>query len=129
MHLSKKELEVMETLWFHDRPMSRQEIIDATPERTWKDTSLNSILNKLMDNGFVRVDGHLLIGNILGRAYTYQVSEVDYHTEQLAASMKRFGNSSLLSSLLSNFISDNSIDDQTINEIESLIQKRKDESD
>ena len=50
--LTNNELEIMELLWTQGRPLSRTEIIELTPERSWSSKSIHIILNKLRQNLF-----------------------------------------------------------------------------
>ena len=55
--LTKSETEIMELLWSEDRPLSRSEIIDLTPDRTWKPASIHILLNSMLDKGAIEVAG------------------------------------------------------------------------
>ena len=55
--LTKSETEIMDLLWREDRPLSRSEIIDLTPERSWKPASIHILLNSMLDKGAIAVAG------------------------------------------------------------------------
>ena len=53
LRLTKKELEMMEVLWKSTSPMTIDEITEASPNRTWKDTSRHKMINRLIEKGAV----------------------------------------------------------------------------
>ena len=55
--LTKSENEIMELLWREGRPLSRSEIIDLTPDRTWKPASIHILLNSMLEKGAIQVAG------------------------------------------------------------------------
>ena len=59
MNLTDKELEIMGVLWRSDSPMTAADIVVASPDRTWQDTSIHIILKTLERKGVVAVD-HLV---------------------------------------------------------------------
>ena len=59
MNLTGKELEIMQVLWGSDSPMTAADIIAASPERTWQEVSVHTILKNMVAKGVVVVD-HLV---------------------------------------------------------------------
>ena len=47
--LTKSENEIMELLWKEGRPLSRSEIIELTPDRSWKPASIHILLNSKLE--------------------------------------------------------------------------------
>lgn len=52
--LTKSESEIMDLMWKEGRPLSRSEIIDLTPDRSWKPASIHILLNSMLDKGASR---------------------------------------------------------------------------
>ena len=48
MHLTSKELEIMALLWDSDVPMTATEIVNASENRSWKQSSIFIILKTLL---------------------------------------------------------------------------------
>ena len=55
--LTKSENEIMELMWKEGHPLSRSEIIDLTPERSWKPSSIHILLNSLLEKNAIEVAG------------------------------------------------------------------------
>jgi predicted transcriptional regulator len=53
MKLTDKQLEIMSILWKRKVPMTTCEIVAASDNRTWKERSIFSIINILIDKGAV----------------------------------------------------------------------------
>ena len=49
--LSSNEFKIMQLLWKENRPLSRPEIIDLTPEKDWNPNSIHLILNNMIEKG------------------------------------------------------------------------------
>ena len=56
MKLTDKEKEVMSVLWKSESPMTITEIIEASPNRTWKDVSVYQMLKTLRSKKAVTID-------------------------------------------------------------------------
>ena len=76
--LSPNEFKIMQLLWKEDRPLSRPEIIELTPERDWNPNSIHLILNNMIEKGVIRVDGMTRCGRGYGRTYAVCMSNLDY---------------------------------------------------
>ena len=55
--LTKSENEIMNLMWKEGRPLSRSEIIELTPERSWKPASIHILLNSMLDKNAIEVAG------------------------------------------------------------------------
>ena len=63
--LTKSENEIMELMWKEGHPLSRSEIIDLTPERTWKPSSIHILLNSMLEKNAIEVAGFVQSTGIL----------------------------------------------------------------
>ena len=59
MNLTDKELEIMWPLWDSGKPMTVAEIIAATPNKTWQESSIYTMTKVLRSKGAVAVDHHV----------------------------------------------------------------------
>ena len=84
--LSPNEFKIMQLLWKEDRPLSRPEIIELTPERDWNPNSIHLILNNMIEKGVIRVDGMTRCGRGYGRTYAASLSNLEYAVQLLKES-------------------------------------------
>ncbi len=69
IRLTKNEESILQLFWQLDRPLTRGEIIELTPNRQWTPASVHSFLNKMMDKGVIKVAGFERTGKRYGRTY------------------------------------------------------------
>ena len=81
--LSQNEFKIMQLFWRENRPLSRPEIIELTPERDWNPNSIHLILNNMIEKGVIAVDGLTRCGRGYGRTYVATVSNLDYAVDVL----------------------------------------------
>ena len=51
MHLTKSEQQIMEIFWQADHAMAQTEVVKTYVDRKWKERSIFSMLNSLMEKG------------------------------------------------------------------------------
>lgn len=83
--LTPSELEIMKLLWREDRPLSAQEILNLTPERSWSPNSLYPMLQHLQEKHAVAVVGFVPVGRKYARTYLPAVTESAYCREVMGA--------------------------------------------
>lgn len=69
MRLTDKEMEVMAVLWESEAAMTASEIIEASNNRSWKESSIYIIMNTLIKKGAVALAHHKPTGTNIARAY------------------------------------------------------------
>jgi predicted transcriptional regulator len=84
MDLSKNELQIMTVFWDADRPLTGAEIIKASEGKEWKERSLHSILNNLIDKGAIKWQSSIRDGRALSRVYAPLITFMDYHEDIFA---------------------------------------------
>ena len=62
MELTKSELEVMNVLWKAARPLSRNDIITMSVDKSWKSSSIHILLNGLLKKGAIKEAGFVKSG-------------------------------------------------------------------
>ncbi len=80
--LTKSENEIMELMWKEGHPLSRSEIIELTPERTWKPSSIHSMLEK----NAIEVAGFVQSTKNYARTFVPCVSSDAYAIMQIKSS-------------------------------------------
>ena len=120
--LTKSENEIMELLWREGRPLSRSEIIDLTPDRTWKPASIHILLNSMLEKGAIQVAGFVQSTKNYARTFTPTLTADEYAVLQFKHS-SAFNEQSVLC-LVSALVED--IQDQdTLAKLGDILVKRK----
>ena len=69
MHLTKSEQQIMEIFWKADHAMAQTEVVSTCVERKWKERSIFSMLNSLMEKGVLREVGFVRSGKTYARTF------------------------------------------------------------
>ena len=56
-HLTKSELAIMEVMWEQEEALTASEIIKASGDKEWKNSSIHLMVNALLEKGFLEVAG------------------------------------------------------------------------
>lgn len=126
--LTKNELEIMEVMWEIKKPLSRAEIIELTPNRTWSTSSIHILLNKLLEKGAIKVDGFVRTNKNYGRTYSPLITQDEYirsSIKQVTGSSFYKSKPSAVASIFSALIQDSDIDEALLCELEQMIEERK----
>lgn len=123
MKLTKSELEIMNVLWRAERPLSRSDILALSTEKTWKDNSIHILLNGMLKKEAIVEAGFTRSGKVWGRLYAPNVSIDEYYNENLFSqtSQKEFP------LLFTAMVNRADITAEMIDELESILQKRRQE--
>lgn len=124
--LTPNELEIMELMWRENRPLSRTDIIELSPDRSWKASSIHILLNKMLDKDAIKVDGFVRTGKNYGRTYSPALSNVDYLLMTIkGSSLYQNSRKEATIAVISSLINDKDITAQDIMEIEAVIEAKK----
>ena len=124
--LTPNELEIMELMWRENRPLSRTDIIELSPDRSWKASSIHILLNKMLDKDAIKVDGFVRTGKNYGRTYFPALSNVDYLLMTIkGSSLYQNSKKEATIAVISSLINDKDITAQDIREIEAVIEAKK----
>ena len=124
--LTPNELEIMELMWRENRPLSRTDIIELSPYRSWKASSIHILLNKMLDKDAIKVDGFVRTGKNYGRTYSPALSNVDYLLMTIkGSSLYQNSRKEATIAVISSLINDKDITAQDIREIEAVIEAKK----
>ena len=120
--LTKSESEIMDLMWKEGRPLSRSEIIDLTPDRSWKPASIHILLNSMLDKGAIEVAGFIQSTKNYVRTFIPTLTADEYAILQLKHS-STFREQSAFR-LISALVED--IDDQKLlDQLAQLLDQRK----
>lgn len=120
--LTKSENEIMELLWSEERPLSRSEIIDLTPDRTWKPASIHILLNSMLDKGAIEVAGFVQSTKNYARTFKPTLTADEYAVLQFKHS-SAFNEQSVIH-LVSALVEDIQNRD-TLNQLSAILDDRK----
>ena len=123
MELTKSELEVMNVLWREGRPLSRNDIITLSVDKSWKDSSIHILLNGLLKKEAIKEAGFIKCGKTYGRLYEANISCEAYY----ATSVLAHGGKAVLPVLFSALINSDNLTVEMVSELEAMLQKRKKE--
>lgn len=122
--LTKSENEIMELMWKEGHPLSRSEIIDLTPERTWKPSSIHILLNSLLDKKAIEVAGFVQTTKNYARTFAPCLSADSYAIMQIRNSTT-FSQDSV-PHLLSALVEDVTAPD-ILDQLQNIVESRKQE--
>lgn len=84
--LTKSENEIMDLMWKEGRPLSRSEIIELTPDRTWKPASIHILLNSMLEKKAIEVAGFVQSTKNYARTFVPSVTADAYAIMQVKSS-------------------------------------------
>ena len=123
MTLTKSELEVMNVIWMAGTPVSRNDILALSENKTWKESSIHVLLNGLLKKEAIREDGFIRCGKTFGRLFSANISCEDYYAEEVFAA----GGKESIPSLLSALIRRDDLDDALFDEMEAILKEKRKE--
>ncbi|WP_155286982.1 BlaI/MecI/CopY family transcriptional regulator [Lacticaseibacillus zhaodongensis] len=112
--LTKRELQIMNTLWHADKALSAKDISTLAPEISMN--TILSVLRKLLKQNIIKTDSIAMSGSTLMRKYAPVLQESAYLTS--AASDKA------LHEIVTGYIDDQD-STEDLDALEKLIQQRK----
>ena len=118
MKLTKSQLDIMKVFWETDKPLSVSDITRINPELNIN--TVRAALNTMLKKNFITVDDIVYSGTVLSRSYRPVITLEEYLADNFSGITK----DSFTSAMVANFIN-NENDIAVIEEIETLLQKRK----
>ena len=89
MHLTKSEQQIMEIFWQADHPMAQTEVVSTCVDRKWKERSIFSMLNSLMEKGVLKEVGFVRSGKTYARTFEPAMSHAEYLAEVIVEQLRR----------------------------------------
>lgn len=114
MHLTKKELEIMNIIWNANEPISSSDILENHPNLN-RNTVLVT-LKKLLTNNYISINKVELKTKVLMRYYVPEITKYEYERSSIGEDR--------VFNFVMKFVS-NDISDSEIEELEKLIQEKK----
>jgi predicted transcriptional regulator len=123
MELTLNELQFMTVLWCADAPLASSEILRrsiAAGSKNWRDASLHTILNKLLEKGAIVEHGFIKDGKAISRTFLPSLSCEDYYKTFFAGHMTKD-----IPMIFSALMNRPDIDSATIEKLEQIIRERQ----
>ena len=86
IHPSSRELEVLETLWKADRSLTGTEIVESSPNKTWKESTIHILLKSLIKKSLIKVDGFAQTTTNIAKTFTPLISANEFLASQISYS-------------------------------------------
>lgn len=123
MKFTDSELQIMELFWDLKKPLSSQDILNLSPkDKLWKDNSLFIMIQTLQKKEAIKE-----IGAVKGdkgkylRLFEPALCRKEYFSKQLPGSLEERDIPALFSAL----IKDADLNEDTIQELEDILRKKK----
>ena len=120
MFLTKNEQAIMEIFWSENRSLSRAEILEISMQK-WSPPSVSAFINNLLEKEALKVSGFFKNAKTVGRTFEANISKEEYLMSQIG------GDKPNLAKVVAAFIDEKGYDQESINELEELIKKKKTE--
>lgn len=126
-NLSENEEQILETMWRVGRPLARSEIIKFTENKTWKESSIHIILNRLLEKGSIEVHDIVKTSTNFGRSYKPAYSKTEYKLARLKGAFERINpNKKEAAQFLSFMVDSKKISPEDLAELEKEVEAKKD---
>lgn len=110
--------------------MTAAEILDLLPDKSWKDSTIHTHINGLLDKGVIHVTGIEKAGKTYARQFSASISPDEYLAAQLKQSpVYATDKNKKIKGILASLVGDDDISLDTLSRLEDLISERKKELD
>lgn len=120
MELTKSEMQIMDVLWEAAAPMSRSDLLSASKDKSWKDSSVHILLNGLLDKGAIREAGFVKRSKTYGRTFVPTLTREEYFATTIFIHRHKPEIVGLFAALLSR----EDITPEELEQIRMLVQER-----
>ena len=125
-YLSEREMNVMQVLWKYEKPMTVTEIVESEKELTTP--TVDTVLRKLLDKGYVQVIDTVQTGKVFARRYKAKKTQDEEIEEKIEKCMKNSRNPMSFVNTITAALLNGAVDEESvIDELERIVQKRKKE--
>lgn len=123
MYLRRSECQIMDALWSSDGPLSSAALLEAIPQRKWKERSIFAILDDLLKKELIYEAGFVRRGKTIARTFAPTMTYSEFIAQQVAQTPYR----PTLPTLMSAFLGAEDVTEDTLAELDRLIAQRKNE--
>ncbi len=121
--LSRRELDIMNVLWAEGKPLKASDFPDRKPELSIN--TVQSVLKKLLQRGFIEVAEIVQSGTVLSRSYAPVIKPEEYAVKYVMSEIFPFDKMVLGTGYLSALFESVDNDEMLMKELEQFIQEKK----
>lgn len=78
IRLTKSEEKIMKMFWKQNgEPLTSSEVVEASPDRNWKTSSVHLLLNSLLNKGVIEVRGFKRTAKNYARTFQPSLSKIE----------------------------------------------------
>ena len=121
--LSRRELDVMNVLWAEGKPLIASDIPERQPELSIN--TVQSVLKKLLQRGFIEVADIVQSGTVLSRSYVPVIKPEEYAVKYVKSEIYPFDKIISRMRYLNALFDSEENDEKLIEELERFIQEKK----
>ena len=123
MRISNSELEVLNVLWAAGTPLHRGGILENSKDKTWKDSYIHILLNKMLEKGLIQEAGFTRSGKVWARLYAPALTMEEYYAATLPAGA--FDPATMVREILKR----DDVDGETLDELQALLDQARAEKE
>lgn len=123
--ITDRELDIMNVFWKSGEPMIASEIVAKSPELSISTVQIS--LKKLMEKGYLQVADIVYSGKVLTRRYETIRTTNSYIIDEIDTVAEGFKDNKFSVELFETLLNLNSDEKGTLDKLEALVKKRKEE--
>lgn len=123
--VSNNEYNILLAIWNAGHALTAKEILMSMEDKSFKDRTIHSILNAMLEKDLIYVDGQKLSSRIYSRCFNASVSFEEYHADCIMDNeIFRREKARVLPELLSALV-DKDVSPETLDRLEALLEDKR----
>ena len=123
--ITYNEYNILLAIWNAGHALTAKEILASMENKSFKDRTIHSILNAMLEKGLIYVDGQKLSSRIYSRCFNASISFAEYHADCIMDNeIYRREKTKVLPGLLSALV-DEDVSSETLDCLEALLAEKK----
>ena len=123
--ITYNEYNILLAIWNAGHALTAKEILASMEDKSFKDRTIHSILNAMLEKGLIYVDGQKLSSRIYSRCFNASISFAEYHADCIMDNeIYRREKTKVLPGLLSALVAED-VNPETLDCLEALLAEKK----
>lgn len=123
--VSNNEYNILLAIWNAGHALTAKEILESIEDKSFKDRTIHSILNAMLEKGLIYVDGQKLSSRIYSRCFNTSISFAEYHANCIMDNaVYRREKAQVLPGLLSALVGED-VSPETLDRLEALLEEKR----
>lgn len=123
--ITYNEYNILLAIWNEGHALTAKEILASMENKSFKDRTIHSILNAMLEKGLIYVDGQKLSSRIYSRCFNASISFAEYHADCIMDNeIYRREKAKVLPGLLSALVAED-VNSETLDCLEALLAEKK----